>query len=106
VDDAGNKDGIVEISDFDEFYKKRQLEPVRQSLPPNAQVALFADGLRPTHAARKTGVACGGWESKMGGGARIAHFLNQLEGGEYGNIDRYYVPMGTYTPKGPNQSTE
>jgi hypothetical protein len=93
VDSAyGNKNGIAEFSDFDNLYARIGLKPVIGSKPGNAQVALYADGTTVTHAALKTGVACGGWESKLGPSFRIAHVPSQLEGGSYGNIDRYYVP--------------
>jgi len=93
VDNYGNQNGTVEISDFDAFYDRGGLKPVTDSTPTDAQVALYAVGTTPKHAARKTGAACGAWESKLGTNVRIAHLPNQLEGGTvYGDINRYYVP--------------
>ncbi len=89
----GDNNGKLEFSDFDKMYAKNLLKPVTGSTPSNAEVALYAKGTTPTHAARRTGVACGKFESKLGENVRIAHFPNQIEGGPvYGNINRYYVP--------------
>jgi hypothetical protein len=88
----GDQNGAVEISDFDAFYANEGLKPVVGSTPANPQVALYAVGSNPTHAARRTDTGACGFESKLGQNARIAHEVGQLEGGTvYGNINRYYV---------------
>jgi hypothetical protein len=94
VDTFGNKNGTVEIADFDAFYAaKAGLKPVLGSAP-NARVVLYATGTTPTHAARKSSAACGfAFESKLGPQFRIVHDANQLAGGPtYGDIARFYVP--------------
>lgn len=89
----GNNNGSLEFSDFDDMYANEGLKPVTNATPSNPEVALYAKGSTPTHAARYTGVACGGFESKLGRYVRIAHYPQQLEGGSvYGDINRYYVP--------------
>jgi hypothetical protein len=90
----GNHNGTLEFSDFDSMYALGGLVPVTDATPSNAEVALYAKGNTPTHAARKTGTGCGAWESKLGGSVRISHEPWQLEGGSvYGDINRYYVPQ-------------
>lgn len=94
VDAAGDGDGTVSISDFDAFYRGHGLRPVENQTPTNAEVALFADGSGPTHAARRTGHSCSAgvlFESKRGRNIRIMHPPHQLEGGIYGDIVKYYV---------------
>src|SRR5262249_1795635 len=50
VDSYGNKNGTVEISDFDALYASAGLKPVVGSSPANPKVALYADGSTPKHA--------------------------------------------------------
>jgi hypothetical protein len=89
----GNKNGTLELSDFDDMYANQGLKPVTDATPANPEIVLYAKGTTPTHAARNTGAACGGFESKLGSSVRIAHYPDQLEGGTvYGDINRYYVP--------------
>jgi len=97
----GNNNGTLEFSDFDSMYAKSGLKPVIGSSPSDAQVALYAKGTTPTHAARRRADAgCGNFESKLGANVRISHYPDQLEGGTvYGDINRYYVPKAT--PKKP-----
>lgn len=91
--DYGNNNGTIELSDFDRMYATRGLRPVTGSTPSNAQVALYADGTTPKHAARRRrDTGCGNFESKLGQDWRISHYPQDLEGGIYGNINRYYVP--------------
>jgi hypothetical protein len=87
----GNKNGIVEIADFDAFYANEGLTPVVDKTPANPQVVLYANGTTPKHAARKIGNGDCAFESKLGRNLRIVHEANQLEGGLYGSINRYYV---------------
>jgi len=94
VDAAGDHDGHVSASDFDAFYGARGLRPVDNACPVNPEIALFADSRGPTHAAKVSANNCGGtlmFESKRGRNIRIVHVLNQLEGGIYGDIIKYYV---------------
>jgi Domain of unknown function (DUF4157) len=97
----GDNNGKVEISDFDSLYAAVGLKPVTGQTPSNAEVALYAKGSTPTHAARRRADAgCGNFESKLGKGERISHYPDQLAGGTlYGNINRYYVPL--FTSKKP-----
>jgi Domain of unknown function (DUF4157) len=89
----GNNNGTLEFSDFDSFYQSVGLKPVIAATPMDAEVALFAKGNTPTHAARKSSNPCAGFESKLGRSVRIVHEVTQLEGGSvYGNVDRFYVP--------------
>jgi Domain of unknown function (DUF4157) len=89
----GNNNGTLEFSDFDSFYRSVGLEPVIAATPMDAEVALFAKGNTPTHAARKSTNPCSGFESKLGRSVRIVHEVRQLEGGSvYGDVDRFYVP--------------
>ena len=94
----GNKNGKLEISDFDNLYATRGLRPVSGSTPADALVALYAKGGTPTHAARRASNPCGQFESKLGGNVRIAHDVTQLEGGAvYGDVVRFYVPQEAYS---------
>jgi hypothetical protein len=90
----GNNNGNLEFSDFDAMYDAvAGLKPVTDSCPVDPEVALFGKGGKPTHAARKSSHACGGFESKLGRNVRIAHWVRDLEGGSvYGDINRFYVP--------------
>ena len=91
--DHGNKNGVLEFSDFDSMYAKAGLKPVIGKTPSKAEVVLYGKNGKPTHAARKTGTKCGDWESKLGMNVRISHYPQQIAGGPvYGDIDRYYVP--------------
>ncbi len=95
VDSAGDKNGILSISDFDAFYRTKGLRAVENQTPANPEVALYADGTTPTHAARKSDKSCPGvgmmFESKLGQAVRIVHPVSQLEGGFYGDVVKYYV---------------
>jgi len=89
VDQAGDNDTHVSVTDFDSFYASHGYVP---STSP-ANIALFGTGGNPTHAARRSTYRCNGnvmYESKRGGNIRIAHILNQLEGGFYGNVIKHY----------------
>lgn len=95
VDNAGNKNSDVEISDFDEFYKKQGLTKCGESSSEckpeckKRKVALFAKKGEPQHAAKETKDG-GWWESKRGKNVKIIHRLDQLEGGFYGDVVRCY----------------
>lgn len=92
VDKAGNNNTTVELSDFDAFYQTYGgLTPVVGSTPATAQIALYAVGDTPKHAALKTGTGACAFESKLGDNVRIAHEVGELEGGSYGDVNRYYV---------------
>lgn len=89
----GDNDGQLSFADFDAFYEQTQgLQP--QTAPDsNTLVALFASGGVPQHAALTAVTeSCGSvpFTSKLGAGPLIAHDLNQLEGGLYGTVERYY----------------
>jgi hypothetical protein len=94
VDTAGDGDGKVSVSDFDHFYDGHGYKPAVGS-PSDATIALFSKTSGPTHAARVSSLSCGGttmFESKRGENIRIAHTITQLEGGFYGNVEKFYVP--------------
>ena len=94
VDGYGDGDGTVSISDFDAFYDQTAGLVPSEHPSSNTQVALFANGTTPTHAAAAADISsCGSipFTSKLGSSVRAAHDLNQLEGGTaYGNVVRYY----------------
>jgi hypothetical protein len=94
VDGYGDGDGTVSISDFDAFYDRTAGLVPAENPSSNTQVALFAKGTTPTHAAVTADItSCGSipFTSKFGASVRAAHDLNQIEGGSvYGNIVRYY----------------
>ncbi len=87
----GNRDGRVTHLDFDDYYKTESgLQPAEDYCPADARVVLFASGGSPKHSARIVNNASGTIaESKLGRSWRIVHYLNQLEGGPYGDIVRY-----------------
>jgi hypothetical protein len=94
VDAAGDGDGTVSVADFDAFYALYGLRPVENATPANPQVALFGNSSGPTHGALVSEKTCGGgtmFESKRGQNIRILHWVQQLEGGIYGNIIKYYI---------------
>jgi hypothetical protein len=95
VDGYGNRNGIVEVSDFDAFYKFAGYSP-----SPNCsiedgkhKIALFgfkddASGkLSHGHAARQEGPV---FESKEGSGKQVIHALKALEGPTYGLLVKCY----------------
>lgn len=94
VDDPfGDKDGVVEVSDFDAFYAAHGYT-VTQDVG-QAEILLYVDATVPKHAARRRSCACGGgqwimFESKCGEGSRIEHRRDHLNGGVYGDHVRYY----------------
>ncbi len=94
VDQFGDKDGTVEVSDFDEFYKRNGFTPcgtTSSECKPECKkrkVALFCKDGKPKHAAKET--QDDWWESKLGRSIKIIHRLPQLEGGAYGNVCRCY----------------
>lgn len=94
VDGYGDGDGTVSISDFDAFYDQTAGLVPAENPSSNTQVALFAKGSTPTHAAAAADItSCGSipFTSKFGASVRAAHDLYQIEGGSvYGNIVRYY----------------
>ena len=55
--------------------------------PDLVKVAIFADGTKPTHAARQ--LKDGKWTSKLGRNIDIAHSLQGLEGNKYGKVVQY-----------------
>ena len=94
VDKAGDEDGTVSVADFDAFYGQHGLQPVENATPSNPEVALFGNSSGPTHAAVVSNKTCGGgtmFESKRGQNIRILHWVQELEGGIYGNIIKYYI---------------
>jgi hypothetical protein len=75
--------------DFDAFYAERGYLPMGPGASPEeADIVLWADWGRPTHASRR--VAGGWWESKLGAGPRILHRLADLEESVYGRSYRFY----------------
>ena len=93
VDTAGNGNGTLEFSDFDAFYARFGLRPIL-ACDPAAQVALYAKGSAPQHAARRHTASCGyAFESKLGKDFRMVHDVYELEGPLYGNLARFYVPQ-------------
>lgn len=48
------------------------------------RIALYANGVVPTHAARQIGAVV--WTSKLGQNVDISHQLDGLEGSEYGKV--------------------
>lgn len=94
--DYGNNDGSLTFSDFDAFYSQKQgLTPVIGQSPLSPMVALFAKGGIPKHAALVDPRPCGfAFTSKLGPAHLILHDLSQLEGGAYGDVERYYVHQG------------
>ena len=56
--------------------------------PGYAKIALYARGVRPTHAARQ--LSSGNWASKIGGLEDIEHTLEVLEGEKYGRVVRIF----------------
>ena len=92
VDTAGDNDGTLEYSDFDQLYARHGLRPITNATPVNPVVALYGTATAPKHAALNTGAACGKFESKLGQHVRISHWMRDLEGGSvYGDINRFYV---------------
>ena len=95
VDDAGDDDGTVEISDFDEFYQDKGFTICGTSSADcrpecrKRKVALFAKNGEPTHASKEI-LDGGWWESKRGKNIKIMHKLDQMEGGDYGDVVRCY----------------
>ena len=88
----GNRNGTLEFSDFDAFYRTFGLKPIL-ACDPSAQVALYAKGSAPQHAARRHTASCGySFESKLGKDYRIVHDVYELEGPLYGTLARFYVP--------------
>lgn len=79
----GDRDGRLEVSDFDAFYWAKGYAPT-PNLDEAAIVLYFKDGF-PNHAARKqtTTGAAPAWRmfsSKMGDWERVEHVLEQLNG--------------------------
>jgi len=89
----GDNDGTISVSDFDAFYQAHGFTPVENQTPTDRKIALFTKGGAPQHGAVISSHVCGVtlFESKRGKNIRIAHVLEQLEGGLYGNIEKYYV---------------
>jgi hypothetical protein len=90
----GNRDGTLTFADLNEFYNAYGLVPTDV----DGEVVVFGNGRMPQHAAKRTPFLSGGrpvYESKLGQEERIAHFIDELEGGLYGNIQRGYarVPL-------------
>ncbi len=54
--------------------------------PGYTKIALFCDGIQPTHAAKQ--LPTGFWTSKLGQNVDVRHTLNSMEGGLYGNVFR------------------
>jgi hypothetical protein len=89
----GDKDGTLSFADFDAYYAKTEGFHPQSSPNSDTQVALFAKGSAPQHAARTADIqSCGAvpFTSKLGKGPLIAHDLYQLEGSLYGKVARYY----------------
>lgn len=88
----GDKDGIVEVSDFDAFYLHFGFTPAADCSFEigKHKVALFGTPDGPTHAARQAIGLSGWWESEEGREKKSLHQLNELEGGAYGNVIKCY----------------
>ena len=90
VDDAGDKDGKVEVSDFKAFYKRFGLKRVRSRA--KAEVVLYSRFGEPTHASRRH--PCSSrhrlYESKLGAYLRVVHKRGALRGPLYGYRIRYF----------------
>lgn len=94
IDAAGNNDGKLDLDDFDKFYKNIGIEvcPDSPKCDPECKkrkIAIFCKDGKPVHGSKETDDG-GWWESKLGAGPRIIHKLDQLEGGQYGDVCRCY----------------
>jgi hypothetical protein len=89
----GDDDGTVEVSDFDAFYKAFAYAPAANCSfeAGKHKVALFVKSSIPQHAARQAIGQPGWWESKEGQAKKSVHKLEELEGGEYGDVIKCYV---------------
>jgi hypothetical protein len=100
----GDANGVVEVADFDSFYKSSGYGPSPSCAleAGKEKVALFGkrttdprypDGWEPTHAARQAAASIPGgdwWESKEGKYKQIIHRLNDLAGRDYGEVIKCY----------------
>ena len=98
VDLYGDKDGIVEVDDFDAFYAGGGYYESDSCAGAGGvyKIALYgnrqADGSwEPTHAARQVEQAIGGpwWETKEGHGKKIIHKLDDITN-YYGEVIKCY----------------
>lgn len=98
IDEAGNNNGKIEVSDCDVFYSKYGFKITENhSFESNKiKLALYAH-TKETNPSRINVAAHVAvqinndwWESKLGMLARIIHKLEGLEGKEYGRVVRYY----------------
>ncbi len=92
VDEAGDDDGVMEVSDFTQYYANYGLYPWDDCDSSVVTVRLYCKNGTPTHADRKVG---GSFESKIGHEVRIRHGSSELEGGEYGDICKCYGNYAT-----------
>ncbi len=79
------------ISSFDQLFYSAGASIVSSAdyVDGVLKIALFAKANSPTHAARQ--LKNGYWTSKLGEFIDIAHKLDELEGGEYGEVVRIYA---------------
>ena len=87
----GNRNGVVEVEDFDNFYANYGFHPT--SNKNEAEIVLYATPAGPTHAARRHRCQYSSavlFESKLGQLPRIIHFDEDLIGSAYGQPIKYY----------------
>jgi hypothetical protein len=110
----GNKNGLVEVADFDRFYSRYGYNTSASCAHEagKQKVALYGyGGIEPTHAALQKDVKAPGewWESKEGESKRIIHKLRDLEGVNYGQVIKCYErarPAGPIPPGSSSQLQE
>lgn len=82
------------IENFDDLIDKAGGEECEDGKlePGFTKIALFGSDLgyktEPTHMARQ--LSNGKWTSKLGGNGKIIHELNEMEGGCYGHVIKFY----------------
>ena len=95
IDALGNNNNILDMSDFDNFYRNRGYvicgDCISDCTPEKnmRKIALFCKNKIPQHASKEA-ADDNWWESKLGGNIRIMHRLEQLEGEMYGRVCRCY----------------
>jgi len=96
AEDYGDKDGIFELTDMDDFYQKKKGWSLITS-GTDAEKAAQAEAMYYSnyHAARKKSCGCGAgkwimYESKLGQWERIEHVWDQLNDSRYGTPIRFY----------------
>ncbi len=95
IDALGNNNKILDVEDFDNFYKNKGYTVCGNSLTEcnpeyeKRKIAIFCKDGKPMHAAKEAEDE-NWWESKLGSNIRIMHKLGQLEGEQYGEVCRCY----------------